>query len=387
MAWMGNPGQTISATSFAALTGVSRERLRTWERRHGFPAPLRPGDGPRRYAVDDVQRVVAIRHAAAEGVPIPVAIARARRALPAATPVPDGALAAVVEDLPTPVVVLSGPAPMRIAYANGAVRALPGAPSAGAELISAVPDFAGSVAAGAIERLFATEAGATEVHHPAWGGHARHSTRSTLFRLPAASGSPPLVAMVGLEGEGERTARAALAAGRLEVDELRRARARHTGWLEGLARLGGALARESEPAVAIADALDTVLAQLGAGDVALATHAHGRLALEGSRRGLIAPGELLVAAHPALGRALGGTQPAWLDPADARAWTLPSDLRALAVPVAVAGEALGILVVLLAALDGDDRRLLTVLSSAVGFALLRDRLVHELRGGRGWRAG
>ena len=54
---VGKGGQTVSATRFAALTGVSRERLRTWERRYGFPephrdrrraAPLRAGGRPAR---------------------------------------------------------------------------------------------------------------------------------------------------------------------------------------------------------------------------------------------------------------------------------------------------------------------------------------------------
>ena len=45
---VGNHGQTITATRFAELTGVSRERLRTWERRYGFPTPRRVGAGARR---------------------------------------------------------------------------------------------------------------------------------------------------------------------------------------------------------------------------------------------------------------------------------------------------------------------------------------------------
>jgi hypothetical protein len=56
---VGKGEQTVTATRFAALTGVSRERLRTWERRYGFPEPHRTDAGPRRYAVEDVQRVVA----------------------------------------------------------------------------------------------------------------------------------------------------------------------------------------------------------------------------------------------------------------------------------------------------------------------------------------
>ena len=112
-----------------------------------------------------------------------------------------------------------------------------------------------------------------------------------------------------------------------------------------------------------------MLAPFDAGDVALATHAEGRLVIDGSRRGLIAPGALLVAAHPALGGVLRDFEPCWLSPGDAPAWALASDRRALAAPIAVAGEALGVLVLLLgpaATLDADDRRLLTVLSAAVG---------------------
>src|SRR3954466_6682002 len=114
---VGKAGQTITATQFAALTGVSRERLRTWERRYGFPLPHRVGGGARRYAVEDVARVVAVRRAAAQAVPLPVAIAQARAGTPAKAAAPQ-TLAALVEHLPVPVVALSGPAPMRVEYVN-----------------------------------------------------------------------------------------------------------------------------------------------------------------------------------------------------------------------------------------------------------------------------
>ncbi len=74
---MGKAGQTLSATDFAALTGVSRERLRTWERRHRFPEPVREHGGARRYAVDDVARVVAVRRAIEAGTPVAAALAAA----------------------------------------------------------------------------------------------------------------------------------------------------------------------------------------------------------------------------------------------------------------------------------------------------------------------
>jgi GAF domain-containing protein len=89
-----------------------------------------------------------------------------------------------------------------------------------------------------------------------------------------------------------------------------------------------------------------------------------------------------VAAHPDLGRALRDGEPSWLEPAAAAALGVPERLRACAVPVAVAGDPLGML--LFAAgeqqpLDADRRRVLRAFAGAMGFALLRDRLVAELR--------
>lgn len=378
---MDRPGQTISATRFAELTGVSRERLRTWERRYGFPVPRRVGDGPRRYVLDDVQRVVAVRRAASDGMPLPAAIARATAGPPHAAPGAD-ALAGLVEHLPVPVAALSGPAPLRVEYANAALRALPGAPRAGAELTRAAPAFAGTPCERALQRLFATDAGPVEAHHPAWGGHARHAARSTLFRLPTGAGHRPLVAMVGLEGDGERAALTAMAAQRRELDDLRRRHARHERWLEVMALLAAALQRQPDSGRAIAESLDIVVRQTGTVDAALAQHAAGRLVLSRSRRGTLGPRAVTVAAHPVLSRALAEGDALWLEAAAAGALGVPPELRACAVPVAVAGEPLGVLLLALdeaEPLDADTRRLLRAIGAAFGFALLRDRLVDELR--------
>src|SRR4051794_41465531 len=105
--------QTVSATRFAQLTGVSRERLRTWERRYGFPSPQRVGDGPRRYALDDVGPVVAVRQAAGAGVPLAEAVARGQAGA-AADPPPPATFAAPGGALPRPRLVLSGAGPVRV---------------------------------------------------------------------------------------------------------------------------------------------------------------------------------------------------------------------------------------------------------------------------------
>ena len=377
----GKDGQTVSATRFAQLTGVSRERLRTWERRYGFPVPRRVAQGPRRYEIEDVARVVAVRHAAMAGVPLAEAITRTAAA-PAAPPPAAETLAALVDQLPVPVVALSGPAPIRVEYVNATVRAIPDAPLPGDELTEAVPAFAGTPCENALLRLFATDAGPVEAHHPAWGGHTRHVARSSLFRLPAAPGAAPLVAMLGLEGDGERAARAALAAQRREVEDLRQTHARHARWLEAVAQLAATIQAEPEPSAAIAESLDVIVRQTRAVDAALAEHGAGRLTVERSLRGMLGRAGVTVAAHPQLALALRDGDPVWLDEAARAALGVPEDLRACAVPIVVAAEPLGMLVLAADAaepLDADSRRLLRAISAAVGFALLRDRLVAELR--------
>lgn len=374
-------GQTVTATRFAQLTGVSRERLRTWERRYGFPEPRRVGRGPRRYAVDDVARVVAVRHAAGAGVPLAEAIARAR-AHDGADPPPDAAFAALVDALPVEVVVLSGPQPMRIEYVNAALRALSDGPRPGRELTEAVPAFASTPALNGLMRLFATDAGPVEALHPAWGGHTRPVARSSLFRLPVEPGTRPLVAMLGLEGDGERAARATVAAQRRELEALRQADARHARWLDAVSLLAGALQEEAEPEAALATSLDVLVRQTAAVDAGVAAHGAGRLVVGTSQRGILGPGGATVAAHPQLARLLRDGEPDWLEPPVRAALGVPEHLRACGVPLVVAAEPLGVLLLVAedaAPLDAHGRRLLRAMAAAVGFALLRDRLVDELR--------
>jgi MerR family transcriptional regulator, light-induced transcriptional regulator len=49
------------------LTGVSPDKLRIWERRYGFPAPLRTATGLRVYTDDDVQRLALVARAMEAG--------------------------------------------------------------------------------------------------------------------------------------------------------------------------------------------------------------------------------------------------------------------------------------------------------------------------------
>jgi DNA-binding transcriptional MerR regulator len=370
-------GQTLSATEFAQATGVSRERLRTWERRFGFPRPLRVAGGPRRYAAADVTRVVAVKRAAQDGAPLPAAIAQVARLDTDAAP-PASAFRATVEAAPVPVALISGPAPLRLEWANAALRAIEGLPPVGAELAAVAVHRAGEV----LREHFTHELPAVEVEHPAWGTDGEGPpARSVLYRLPVEPGRRPIVAVVGIETRRERDAHAALAAGAAELAELRRRTERHDRWLDALAALAAEFQHEPASDV-IGSALDVLVRQTRAVDVGLASYVSGRLVLHGSRRGALDACVLTVAGHPDLGRALRDSEGVWLAPTTARALGVPGGLHAAGLPITVAGENLGLLVMVFDAIephDEDNRRLLAAVSAAVGFALLRDRLRRELQ--------
>src|SRR5579859_4896941 len=54
-------GPPIGTAAAAAASGVSAHTLRAWERRYGFPKPIRIGSGDRVYTADDVRRLNLIR--------------------------------------------------------------------------------------------------------------------------------------------------------------------------------------------------------------------------------------------------------------------------------------------------------------------------------------
>jgi DNA-binding transcriptional MerR regulator len=372
-------GQTVSATTFAQLTGVSRERLRTWERRHGFPAPQRAGSGPRRYRLRDVARVVAVRRASEDGVPIAEAVAQAAFDEPAGEISPL-AFAAMVEHAPLPVAALAGPEPLAVVYVNGALARIASWSGAAADLDRVARMLATSPCGPHLQALFTAEHEEVVCEHPRWDGRPGN-VRSIAFRLPVQPGQPPLVAMVGIEADRERALVGRLAALQDELDRLRERDERHGRWLEAIGRLAAEFQIEAS-AAGRDSALDTLVRQLNATDAALATYLSGQLAVASSRRGSLGPAMITVTAHPEIATTLRDAQPAWLQPAAAFALGVPNGLFACGVPIVVAGEPLGLVLLLFdepEEISPDVERLLTAVSAAVGFALLRDRLADELR--------
>ncbi len=377
---MGKGGQqTVSATEFAGLTGVSRERLRTWERRHAFPAPVRSNGGARRYAVDDVARVVAVRRAVEEGVPLPAAIAATD--LPADVGISDDARAALAEHAPLAVVALSGPEPLRFEYVNAAVRARPGAPAAGDELLELTPWFEHEPACRTLKRLFTSDISAAACEHPDWMDELHPGAHSIAFRLPHEPGQRPLVALVGIDTGRERRTRRQLADTERERETLAKQ-------LEGERRFSDAavnvaeLFRTQAGSAGLADAAAMIVRQLGAVDAALAPYMTGALLIGRSARGLLGPEMVTVTRFDDLAEVLREGTPGWLGDAAGTAFGAPAGLAVLAVPLVAAGETLGALVILFDAeqeLEQSHRRLLRVVASILAFALVRERVAGESR--------
>jgi DNA-binding transcriptional MerR regulator len=372
-------GQTVSATEFAELTGVSRERLRTWERRFGFPRPARVARGPRRYALADAPRVVAVRRAAEQGVPLPQAIIDATDA-PAAE-VSLTTLATVATVAPIPVVLVSGPEPLRVAYVNAPLQAMDGALAPGAQL-DALPWFMGSDLERTLHTLFAGDTASLECAHPSWAGGSAIE-RSIAYRVPGGPGESPAVALVGIDRDEERRARRELAGLQQELTRVRVREQRRQRWLALAASLAERFQRDAGEALLDAT-VDTLVRRLGAVDAGVALYVAGQLALSTTSRGLIGPHTVTVTRYDDLATLMQRSSPEWLAPATAGAFGVHAGLHCLALPIGVVGERLGVLLIVfdqLADLDEDIRHVLTVVAAGLGFTVLRDRLVASEGGG------
>lgn len=371
-------GQTLSATEFAALTGVSRERLRTWERRHGFPEPVRAHGGARRYAVDDVPRVVAVRRAVEGGVPLTAAVQGTD--LPTGAPISLDAQASLAERAPVAVVVLTGPEPLEVAWSNAAVRHRPGAPARGDDVLAAAPWFAGTPGHETLRRLFTTDVVAAACEHPDWSNGCEPGAHSLAFRLPQEDGAAPLVALIAIDTARERRTRSQLAAAEADRDELRARVDEDERAAAALAALSD-LVRLRGGAGMLADATALLVRRLGLIDCGLAPYMAGSLVLGRSSRSLLGPEMVTVSRHDELGEALREGEATWLRPATVRAFGAPAGVAVLALPMLAAGEALGALLLVhddVHELSPTRERILRAVSTQLAFALLRERTSGDL---------
>jgi len=68
----------LSIGDVVRATGLGEATLRAWERRYGFPQPQREAGGHRRYAAEEVERLLRVVAERERGIALPVAIERAR---------------------------------------------------------------------------------------------------------------------------------------------------------------------------------------------------------------------------------------------------------------------------------------------------------------------
>jgi MerR family transcriptional regulator, light-induced transcriptional regulator len=68
----------LSIGDVVRATGLTEATLRAWERRYDFPQPQRQPSGHRRYAAEEVERILRVVAERERGIALPVAIERAR---------------------------------------------------------------------------------------------------------------------------------------------------------------------------------------------------------------------------------------------------------------------------------------------------------------------
>jgi len=61
MSSMSDPTTSLSIASVERDTGLSKDTLRVWERRYGFPLPLRDHLGERAYPIEQVEKLRMIK--------------------------------------------------------------------------------------------------------------------------------------------------------------------------------------------------------------------------------------------------------------------------------------------------------------------------------------
>ncbi len=365
---------TVSAPEMARITGVGRERLRTWERRHGFPMPVRTPNGTRRYLASDVRRVVAAARAVEAGTAVADAIAQvladSTDAIePAAGPRMDAAL----DHCGAPAMAIAGPAPLRVVWANRPTVSAPEAPNVGDAADELTPLF-GAVALGRLQELMVEEGPQSVVlEHRDWTSTFPTECRSLAWRLPPEASAEPTVVLMQLpEAPGAPVAAAPTtpspaATWAAAVGDARR------------------ILQDERGVASVQRALGTVLRGTGGLDGFLATQHAGRLRTATSVSGALPSRVCAIEPNTMLALSLATGRTCWLDEAGAHAVGAPSRSRTLLLPLHAGGERIGAAFLLFPAeldLDPVVRELLHGLATTLAATLQREHLA----GGIGTRA-
>lgn len=321
---------TVTAQEMARLTGVGRERLRTWERRHGFPIPTQSEHGNRQYRADDVSRVIAVRQLAQQGVPL-------AQAIPA---VIDGALVddasldslgPALDHADAPAVALGGPLPLRVLWANAQAREASPDLEVGQTLDANHPWLTRTAIDG-VERLMADERDDALVvdHGPGADGAPR--TQSLAWRASTLRSGHPVVVVMGLPEGSAVQPTGAIDAGALQAEVGR--------WVDGVSRARQVLATHTGLAGA-QRSLRSLRESLGAIDAFLVFPDREHLRCATSVRRIIGSRVVASSDCAALGAGLTAGDVVWLPAADGRALGVPAGMRAISIPLVAGGVRIG----------------------------------------------
>ncbi|MBJ7470505.1 MAG: MerR family transcriptional regulator [Solirubrobacteraceae bacterium] len=389
---------TVSSRELETLTGVSPERVRTWQRRFGFPASATCPRGRRVFLADDVPRVLALSQLVAAGEPVGRAVLQVQSG--AARQIDTASLERSFGAVATPVVALAGPAPVEVVWANAA--ALATSPTGGlAGLPHALPDRSCALRA----MLLHPPTGPVRLQHQPWFAKPvssvdAHAPTEPVRAMAWACGSPQFVpavlvvvdlpvdaAAAPLDGADDPALdlEAEVAQAPIELAP-RRADARaEQQWVVAVGSARRALQRGVGRS-AIDSALGALIAA-GVVDDGLVLLSRGeelRTVLSARRRVLTAP--ISAEARLALRQAAMEDRPIRVDRGLRDELGLEVGSHATAVALAAGRVDLGYLVLVTDArpLDTHGHAELTMaLGAALAAAISRDRAVSELRRIRG----
>lgn len=351
---------TIGSVELERLTGVRGERIRTWVRRFGFPETTYRGNGTRRFAVDDVPRVLAARQLIESGEPVASAMAIVKAGLPA----PDtAALVRSFAGVQAPVTAWQGPEPLQLLWANAAAYAA-------AEGQAITPPERSRFAYRTLQRVMVPADGTcVTLEHPSLCASGDEACRLVAWTVGPPAFAPAVAVVMELPAlvEGE-DAPPEPTTGRSDLDP---------HWPAAVGQARRALQRGGG-ASALSDALIRLLDGTGARDaVVIREQGHELLPARWSRGLRPTPG-LADAAAVELRRAAGLERPMWLTDATCAQLTGEQASGCLAVPLTVSGVCSGYLV-----LEFSDRielpnaaeELLLAFGAAVAASIGRDRAI------------
>lgn len=177
----------VSLTEVHRYTGMAPERLRTWGRRFGFPQAVDGANGKRGISAEDLPAIIAAGQLIADGLPVADAIAEVRDGVPA---VELQTFEASFGALSVPVVLLGGPHPLQVVWANAAARGAAGAPPL-------PPDPTARTYRAFQRMLIDFDGTAAVVNHQDWHDPAQRM-ESLAWTVGSPAARPPLVLVMGL---------------------------------------------------------------------------------------------------------------------------------------------------------------------------------------------